>query len=143
MNPVGGRLRPDYACAIVHDPRRGYLLEQRDAAARHAAGRLTCFGGRREGGEDALGCLLRELAEELGWRAAPERLVPAVELYVAGAHIARFHAWTGPIPSDMLCRIPGRRAVWRTDPEDPALSPWHRAVLLAHRAGQGTCRLRT
>ena len=49
-----------------------------------AAGKLTCFGGKREPQERPLRAVLRECREELSWEpAAPPRR--AVDLYVDGA----------------------------------------------------------
>ena len=76
-------------CVCDHCASRGrLLLERRPAGARHAAGRLTCFGGKREPGETACGTVLRELREELSWQ--PRRLQPIVDLWDGQAWIARF-----------------------------------------------------
>ena len=74
-------------CAILRDAETGALLvEQRPPQARlAAAGKLTCFGGKREADEAPMDCLLRELREELGgWEpmATPRR---GGDLYGEGA----------------------------------------------------------
>jgi len=64
---------PPYCCCILHERTSGMLfLEQRSQDAAVMAGRLTCFGGKRERGESPVACIKRELAEELGpaWHAA-------------------------------------------------------------------------
>src|SRR5579859_7212422 len=58
---------PKYVCAILEDAEGRFLLESRLDDARLAAGRLTCFGGRREDDESPEECLRRELREELNW----------------------------------------------------------------------------
>ncbi len=84
---------PDYACAIIADRRDWLLLELRPPGVRFAAGMLTCFGGRREAGEDALTTLKRELDEELGW--TPADAGSACDLWQGTWFIARFFrcAW--------------------------------------------------
>ncbi len=84
--------RPDYACAIITDRRGWLLLELRPPSARFAAGLLTCFGGRREAGEDAPTALERELEEELGW--TPAVAEPACDLWQGSWFIARFFRCT-------------------------------------------------
>lgn len=121
---------PPYACAILVVGPGCILLERRCGADRFASNLLTCFGGHREAGESALGCLRRELREELG--LPPPILQPVVELQVEGCPTARF--FVGRIGWPTPWRTPrGRRAmVLRVDrlPGAP-LSPWHRPVLEA------------
>ena len=119
---------PRYACAILVDPDGCLLLEQRPPSARHAAGRLTCFGGRVEPGESAARACRRELQEELGWTRAPS---PGghLDLWVAGVWMARFFRVRAP--RGLHARQPGhclRRLPWRLRAH-PRISPWHRAVL--------------
>jgi len=131
----------DHACALIRDPERGWLLERRDAEARHAPGGLTCFGGRRERHEETRACLVRELEEELGWRIDLPGCEPAVRFEIGRRHVADFFL-VPPAETDPRCRIPGRAALWVPDPlarED--LSRWHRAVLEAHLAGRALCRI--
>ena len=133
---TGRPMTPDHACVILRDAAGRFLLEERPADARHAAGQWTCFGGKREPHEDAASCARRELVEELGW--APDALAPAVDLWVGGRHIAHFYF--APLDRDAaaLRLEPGRRAVLLA-PEDlgtAPLSSWHRAVLRAFLEGR-------
>lgn len=131
---------PDYACAIISAPDGRRLWQLRPPDARHAAGQLTCFGGRREPGESTESCLRRELHEELGW--SPRLLTPLCDLRVGGRLIARFHACA---MSDgvRLTTEPGHVALWVPDAALPGLplSPWHRAVLAAVQRGAGVAEL--
>lgn len=125
---------PDYACALIEDGHDRLLLELRPVTSAHAAGQLTCFGGKREADEDATGCLMRELREELDWE--PTAAEPACDLWRGDRWIARF----------FRCRWHATR--FRTEPDHVALwvpwsslpglpvSPWHRAVLAAIRDGR-------
>merc|ERR1719330_1903829 len=84
---------PPYCCCILHEGEGtggSVLLEQRGADAKVAAGKLTCFGGKREAGEPPLTCIVRELREELGLEAAalPEAVDAAAEA-AGGAKRAR------------------------------------------------------
>lgn len=126
-------LRPRYACVLLHDMGGHWLFERRPRGARYAAGRLTCFGGRIEAGELALGALRRECREELG--VVPGGLRPAVDLVVGSVWMARFFA-ARPLS---LADIPRRQrlavvssAGWQQAP----LSRWHRAVLAAWGSGR-------
>ena len=66
LQDPAGRL-PPYCCCILHEAATGaVLLEQRGTEASVAAGRLTCFGGKREPEERPLDAICRELREELG-----------------------------------------------------------------------------
>lgn len=123
--------RPDYACAIVRDARDNFLLQLRPGNATHAAGQLTCFGGRREPGETAEECLTRELDEELGWRPTS---IPPAAVYLRDAQhlIATFHQLL--LPAGITVHTePGFAAVWAPPASLPGLpvSPWHRLVLEA------------
>lgn len=86
---------PPYCCVILQRPSlqssldsSELFVEQRPLDASVAAGRLTCFGGKREANEDPVDAVLRECVEELGW--APERgkLSRAVDLFVNDKLIA-------------------------------------------------------
>ncbi|KAL1523557.1 hypothetical protein AB1Y20_018493 [Prymnesium parvum] len=129
---------PRYCCAILRDPSGALLLEARPPSASVAGGELTCFGGKREPGEEPLACLLRECREELGW--APHDAARAVDLYVDGALVAFFFTASAPPRAAPLRLEPGRRAVWmddvrRTHADGVPLSPWHACVLRALQAG--------
>ncbi len=126
---------PEYCCAILSDPRGWLWLQLRPPTARVAADQLTCFGGRREEGEDAEECLHRELDEELGWR--PSTLQPRCELWKGPRLIARFFA-VSPAPVRAALHVEAGScalaAPWQALPGLP-VSPWHALVLAAVRAG--------
>ncbi len=125
---------PDYCCAVIEDARGWLLLQLRPADAAHAPDALTCFGGRREPGEDAERCLRRELDEELSWTpAAPTH---ACDLWHGQRHIARF--FRARFAGGRLRTEPGHLALWAPWPTLPGLpiSPWHRAILGAVAAGR-------
>lgn len=128
--------QPEHACALLVDERGRLVLQLRPTWVRHAAGLLTCFGGKREEDETAAACLRRELAEETGWRPAQ---VPdtGVDLRSGERLIARFvplllPAGTSIRPEPGFIEI---RADWRTLPALP-LSPWHQAVIDGWYAGR-------
>ncbi len=128
--PTPTQAEPDYACAVINAPDGRRLLQLRPPDAQHAAGQLTCFGGRREPGESAESCLKRELLEELDW--IPPHLSPLCDLHVGGRFIARFFAC--PMADGVrLTTEPGHLAVWVPSVTLPGLpiSPWHQAVLTA------------
>ena len=132
---------PEYACVVIADSQNRLLLQLRPATARHAAGQLTCFGGRREEGETAEACLRRELAEELGWR--PAALSPGCELWKGRRFIARFFRAELDVPVEELKVEKGSRAILASWADLPGLpvSPWHRAALAAIAAGQDRAEL--
>ena len=115
-----------FSCAIL---RRGdkYLAEVRGTDAQAAAGRLTCYGGKRERGESSLECVVRELNEELGW--APERIPaePACSLLVDGYLIAHFYEAS----VDRTDFATEGRAFEFVDESDARWSAWHARVLAA------------
>lgn len=127
---------PEHACALLVDPRGRLVLQLRPPWARHAPSQLTCFGGKREEGETAEACLLRELAEELGW--APQdapRL--GLDLVSGERFIARF--FVVDLPEGTALRPePGFGIVCAHAASLPGLpvSPWHRAAIDAWRGGQ-------
>ena len=127
--------RPDYACAIVRDAGGNFLLQLRPGNATHAAGQLTCFGGRREPRETAEECLTRELNEELGWRLTS---IPPAAVYLRDAQhlIATFHQLF--LPAGITVHTePGFVAVRAPPASLPGLpiSPWHLLVLQAISCG--------
>ena len=128
---------PEYACAILEDPGGRLLLEARPDSARFAAGKLTCFGGRREAGESPEQCLRRELREELNWE--PARIEKQVELWIAGAPMAWFFHAVLDARFDLWRIAVGHRGVFVAPAELPQLSvsPWHAAVLTAWLEGVG------
>lgn len=134
-------LWPKYACAILEDAAGRLLLESRPADARLAAGRLTCFGGRREAGETPEECLRRELREELAWE--PRKLEKQVELWVAGDLVAWFYHARLDVGLHQLRVAPGFEALLVSPREisDLPVSPWHAAVLSAWINGQTAVRL--
>ncbi len=127
---------PQYACAILEDAEGRLLLESRPSDARLAAGRLTCFGGRREAAETPEECLRRELREELSW--GPRTLEKRVALRVGGELMAWFYHATLDVDIDQLCVAPGFAAllVSRQELSDLPVSPWHEAALGAWLIGR-------
>ena len=155
---------PPYCCVILREASGAWLVEARSETAAVAAGALTCFGGKREPGEEPSSCVLRECREELGW--APTDAVRAVDLYVDGELIAFFYSAAAPerdaelvceegrrvngcsielcrrteVGSDVLTKSATSQAVWMEDldaakAEGMPLSPWHCCVLRALQAG--------
>lgn len=150
---------PPYCCCILQEQPSGcILLEERDANAAVAAGKLTCFGGKREPGEDALACIQRELREELGYVTSPTSradvkvgcvesagLRRAVDLYVDSKLIAWFFVADAPARDAPIVYEDGRGGVWLhpgaidASGDDPLwlrVSPWHRVVLQAWKRGE-------
>lgn len=68
-----GRRREGTSALLVSTDGR-LLLQQRDDLPHVSdAGKISLFGGRREGGESFLECIVREIHEELGYYLPPER----------------------------------------------------------------------
>src|SRR4051812_34177199 len=113
-----------------------FLLEVRPAGALHAAGQLTCFGGRREPGESVRDCARRELAEELGW--VPAVLSPGVAPRVGGPPVAHFFSARLDVDPAGLRLEPGRTAtlVSESQLDERPLSSWHLEVLRAYLVGR-------
>ena len=127
---------PPYCCIVLAEECGALLMEERQQAT-VAAGKLTCFGGKREPAEEPLSCVLRECREELGWTppATPRR---AVDLYVDGELIAWFYEAAAPSRDEPLTFEAGRRGVWlgADELDHPRLSEWHASVLRARRRGE-------
>jgi 8-oxo-dGTP pyrophosphatase MutT (NUDIX family) len=132
---------PQYVCAILEDVEGRLLMESRPDDARLAAGRLTCFGGRRETGESPEACLRRELREELNWE--PKSFVKRVELRVAGDLVAWFYHAVLDFGIEKLRVARGFQARLVSPQELATLpvSPWHAAVLRAWLDGQSLVEL--
>lgn len=132
---------PQYVCAILEDATGRLLLELRPDDARHAAGRLTCFGGLREPGETPEECLRRELREELNWE--PLKLEKRIELWVGGDLVAWFYHAELTVGIDALRIAPGFKALLVSPPalRDLPISPWHAAILEAWFQGKTTVEL--
>ena len=136
----GGAVFPEHACAIITCPDGRLLLELRPATAKHAPDKLACFGGKREGDEDADACIRRELREELDWE--PDTLHGAVDLRRGERFIARFRGCALPSGSVLrpyrgACAV---RVPWSCLPALP-LTPWHAAVLAAWASGNHVVEL--
>ena len=64
----------EIACAVLLDPQGRFLLQRRDNVPNILyPGRIGLFGGHREGEETFLECVVREVSEETGYLAPPER----------------------------------------------------------------------
>jgi 8-oxo-dGTP pyrophosphatase MutT (NUDIX family) len=132
---------PHYVCAILEDAEGRILLESRPDHARLAAGRLTCFGGRRDAAETPEDCLRRELREELNWE--PRKLEMRVALWVAGDLVAWFYHAVLNVGADQLRTAPGYKAVLvsRLALSEFPISPWHAAALGAWLVGKPAVEL--
>lgn len=126
---------PAYCCAILRDAAGRYLLEQRPLHETAAAGKLVCFGGGREQGEDPDACIRRELVEELGYHDA--RVERCVVLRSNRRVIAWFYRGAAPEPGAIVTEA-GVAAVWHAWEELAGLpiGDWHAAALRAERDGR-------
>ena len=116
-----------FSCAILRRGDDKLLAEVRGADAQAAAGRLTCYGGKRERGESSLECLVRELNEELGWAPDDIPAEPACSLLVDGYLIAHFYEAS----VDRTDFETEGRAFEFVDESDARWSAWHARVLAA------------
>jgi len=125
---------PPYCCVILtgQGSNAGKIfVEERGGEASVAAGKLTCFGGKREQGELPSECITREAQEELAWLPRGPML-RVCDFYVDNELIAWFYEAQGPSQGDELSFEPGRAGVW-VDPCDERMSPWHASVLQARQ----------
>ncbi|MFZ4572758.1 MAG: NUDIX hydrolase [Phycisphaerales bacterium] len=138
MEPTINESWPEYCCAIIRDHAGRYLLEERPPDTRLAAGKLTCFGGRREPGEHPDACIARELLEELGLRSAPADLGPhRLTLRIGPRRVAWFYTLTIDAATTLQTEA-GRQPRWIA-PSDLAhhpLSEWHIAAIAAVAEGK-------
>ena len=116
-----------FSCAILRREDHKLLAEVRGAEAQAAAGRLTCYGGKRERGETSLQCLVRELHEELGWVPDDIPAEPTYSLLVDGYLIAHFYEAS----VDRTDFATEGRAFEFVDEGDARWSAWHARVLAA------------
>eukprot|EP00750_Incisomonas_marina_P018062 INCI2693.3.p1 GENE.INCI2693.3~~INCI2693.3.p1 ORF type:complete len:215 (-),score=24.42 INCI2693.3:439-1083(-) len=149
MSEATSATLPPYCCVILPSPsfaRKGvsgpvlFFVEARGLDATKAAGQLTCFGGKREEGEDPLECIQRECHEEMGW--VPPGIRRAVDLYVDGALIAFFYVAPGPTLEQEKKLVfessRGRKGVW-SEAFATNMSPWHVCALSAFLQGEASC----
>ena len=115
-----------------------------------AAGKLTCFGGKRSPGESPETCIRRELNEELRYKpgdgslercvtllwTGPERVFAGKKV-ASGGVLAWYFRGTAPAEDAARCVIPGHPAVWVMGNQvlKAELSEWHRVALQAEREG--------
>jgi 8-oxo-dGTP pyrophosphatase MutT (NUDIX family) len=141
---------PAFCCAVLRDERGRYLLERRPASALAAAGKLTCFGGKREPGESPETCIRRELWEELKWKPSegglercvtllwtgPERVFAGRKVMTGGV-LAWYYKGAAPAEEKAKCVLPGHTAVWvlANQMGRAELSDWHRTALQAEKEG--------
>jgi len=79
------KIREGSAAILISTDGR-LLLQQRDDLPQVSdAGRIGLFGGRREGDESFLDCVVREVHEEIGVYLPPERF-DLIERYVGPDH---------------------------------------------------------
>jgi 8-oxo-dGTP pyrophosphatase MutT (NUDIX family) len=71
---MNAALHREIACAIIIDTDGRFLLQQRDDIPGIVhPGKISLFGGHREGHETFLECVAREIHEELSYYVAPEQ----------------------------------------------------------------------
>jgi 8-oxo-dGTP diphosphatase len=111
----------EIACAIIINTGGRFLLQQRDdvAGILHP-GKVTLFGGHREGRETFLECVVREIHEEISYFVPPERFEYLASLVGGdidadgGSLHAEFFIARG-IPVDRLTVTEGSLLIARPD----------------------------
>jgi 8-oxo-dGTP pyrophosphatase MutT (NUDIX family) len=74
MKAMNKSQRREISCAILIDTRGRFLLQQRDDVPNILQpGKVSLFGGHREGNETYLQCVVREIQEEISYFVSPER----------------------------------------------------------------------
>ncbi|MBC9878160.1 NUDIX domain-containing protein [Bradyrhizobium sp. INPA01-394B] len=74
----------DFAAAILVDQSGQLLFQLRDNVPGIVhPGKIALFGGRREPPESPLECIVREVAEEIGYKASPDDFEFLVKLHGA------------------------------------------------------------
>ena len=126
---------PAYCCAILVDGQGRLVLEVRPESDADAPGRLTCFGGGREGDEEPLACLRRELLEEIGFVLGEARHVLTLQTPKGPAW---FYRADGPEQGTVVACESGHGVRWvqRSELFEQRLADWHRAALVGWCAGQ-------
>lgn len=130
--------------AVIRDGGGRYLLQRRDRRPDLIlAGHLGLFGGTLEPGESAFEGLRRELAEELAFRPAPERLIWSTEIVfnppqaaLAPHHKTIYAIDLAPGEAADFVLGEGEAMDWRAprDLADDAVVPWdHYAIVLDAR----------
>jgi 8-oxo-dGTP diphosphatase len=78
---MNASLHREIACAIIIDTTGRFLLQQRDdiPGILHP-GKVSLFGGHREGSETFLECVIREIHEEISYFVPAERFEYLVSL---------------------------------------------------------------
>jgi 8-oxo-dGTP pyrophosphatase MutT (NUDIX family) len=73
----------NFSAAILVDRSGRFLLQRRDNRPEISQpGKVSFFGGARETGENAIDCIVREIAEEIGIKLPPRRFEHLVSLDV-------------------------------------------------------------
>lgn len=127
--------QPHYCCAILTDSRGRFVLERRPLTEPDAPGKLVCFGGGRDEGEEAEACVRRELMEELGFAAAELEHVFVLHTPLGDAW---FYKGAGPEEGRARAREAGYEAVWveRVFLMSDEVGDWHRVVFAALARGE-------
>eukprot|EP00040_Diaphanoeca_grandis_P042417 m.264978 g.264978 ORF g.264978 m.264978 type:complete len:167 (-) comp59181_c0_seq1:153-653(-) len=138
MDEKGKEPWPMYCCVILvtgtTDPERKLFMELRNNKAKVASGELTCFGGKREKGEEPEDCVIRECVEEMCWSPSKSALTRECDLYVDDRLVAWFYVANGPTQSELTFEN-GRTGLW-ANYDDKRITGWHQTVLRAWLNGQ-------